>query len=248
VLFEQAKKYFINLAENSRLSHGYIFYGAGNDKKSFILSLANYLEKKFFNIEPRPLSDFFSIEPKGESVGIDFARGIKNFLYQKPAISSHRTAAIFQAELLTSEAQNALLKVSEDAPQSSLLLISVLNKENLLPTISSRLECVYLPDTVVFEEKAFSEKARGFASSFLKSHNAARFSVIRQLLETEKDEKKSPPNLLTDFLNSLVFELSKDVKKNSHPLKIVLEKISDFSEFNLNHRLHLECLAEELNG
>ena len=71
---------------------------------------------------------------------------------------------------------------------------------------------------------------------------------FKKELETEKDEKKSPPNLLTDFLNSLVFELSKDVKKNSHPLKIVLEKISDFSEFNLNHRLHLECLAEELNG
>jgi len=54
-----------------------------------------------------------------------------------------RTAIIDECELLTTEAQNALLKITEEPPLSSLLVLATNDLDALLPTISSRLQKIY---------------------------------------------------------------------------------------------------------
>ena len=138
-----------SLHEHGELSHGYIFFGpAMVGKRTAAREFATFLEKgKFESNESGEnviLSDMMLIEPgENGSIGIDAVREIRNFLWQKPNASSRRTLIINDAELLTTEAQNALLKITEEPPASSLLILVTSDAEAILPTITSRLPKIY---------------------------------------------------------------------------------------------------------
>jgi len=133
-----------DLNERGALSHGYVFVGpAMVGKKTVAVEFAEYLEKRESK-EQLVLSDMMIIKPsENGSIGIDVVRGIRNFLWQKPNMSTRRTLIIDDAELLTTEAQNALLKVTEEPPVSSLLILVTSDAESILPTIMSRLPRLY---------------------------------------------------------------------------------------------------------
>lgn len=145
-----------SLAESGRLGHGYIFYGPSmTGKRTFALALGKFLEKKEFvpAAENETLQDLKTIdlaymraldpEASGDSIGIDAVREVKNFLWQKPNTSPRRALIIDNADLLTTEAQNALLKITEEPPASSLLILVTSDPDAILGTISSRLPGLY---------------------------------------------------------------------------------------------------------
>src|ERR1700733_12334468 len=115
------------LAEKGQLSHGYIFYGPSMvGKRMIAVGLAKFLETGEFDSlkEHEVLQDYTVItSPNKNSIGIDAVREIRHFLWQKPVASLKRTLIIDEAELLTTEAQNALLKIAEEPPASSLLIL-----------------------------------------------------------------------------------------------------------------------------
>jgi DNA polymerase III delta prime subunit len=132
------------LADAGELSHGYIFFGpAMVGKKLAARGLAGYLENGLF-AEAALLGDSMIIGPNEKgSIGIDESRTIKSFLWQKPNASSRRTVIVDEAELLTTEAQNALLKITEEPPASSLIILVTSDTESILPTILSRLPSIH---------------------------------------------------------------------------------------------------------
>ncbi|MFA5173327.1 MAG: hypothetical protein WC435_02940 [Candidatus Paceibacterota bacterium] len=230
---------FRSLIGKGELSHGYIFYGGDSSlKESFVLHLARILENKEKESSP-PLSDFLFLGENGNSVGIDEVREIKNFLSQKPFASSKRTVAIKSAERLTKEAGNALLKISEDPFSSSLIILLSKNKESLLKTIASRFQLVFFPEkeTPLLKKKEDAEK-------FISAPPSLKMSILKKILE--EDKKNENHESSSDFLDSLIFELSKDLKKNSSVLKKILSKNADLSEFNLNRRLQLFSLLDNI--
>lgn len=89
--------------------------------------------------------DFLSLE----KIGITEARKLIAFLQLKPFTSSHKVVMI-EGDVLSTDAQQALLKTFEEPPQNSLLFVGVSQKENLLPTLQSRCLPVYL-DTPIRE-------------------------------------------------------------------------------------------------
>lgn len=200
-----------DLNENGRLGHGYVFYGpAMVGKKLFARTFAEYLESATV------LSDFMLIEPgENGSIGIDAVRDIKNFLWQKPNASSRRTLVIDEAELLTAEAQNALLKVTEEPPASSLLILVTSDAESILPTITSRLPKIYFgtvaekevaallggkKDAIELAKKSFGKPGLALrllndkdfqkqieqAEKLLKTPAAARRDVIKKIIEPDE--------------------------------------------------------------
>lgn len=64
-------------------------------------------------------------------------RIVIQFLNRKP-LSSPYKGVIIQADAITREAQQALLKTLEEPPANSLVILSVNNENSLLPTIISR--------------------------------------------------------------------------------------------------------------
>lgn len=143
------------LVANGGLPHGYIFYGpAMVGKRTAALALARFLEKGEFvppaaqevlqDTQMIDLAFVRTLDPDAKgSIGIDAVREIKEFLWQKPNASVRRTLIIDDAELLTTEAQNALLKITEEPPASSLLILVTSDLESIMPTILSRLPKVY---------------------------------------------------------------------------------------------------------
>lgn len=79
------------------------------------------------------------------TVTIGEIRSLIKFLSLKPFTSAYK-AAIVEADLLTLEAQQALLKTLEEPPAKSLLLLPVSNDDKLLSTIVSRCTIIRLID------------------------------------------------------------------------------------------------------
>jgi DNA polymerase-3 subunit delta' len=141
------------LIKKEALPHGFIFTGpAMTGKRTAALALANFLEHGVFAppaegavLQDAKVIDLASMklldpETAGNSIGIDAAREIKNFLFQRPNASARRTLIIDDAAMMTNEAQNAILKITEEPPSSSLLILISSDAEGLLPTILSRLQ------------------------------------------------------------------------------------------------------------
>ncbi len=143
------------LAAEKKLAHGYIFFGpAMVGKRMVALAFAKFLETGTFELpaENEILRDVKVIDlafakqlnPDVEdSITIDAVREIKNFLWQKPNVSLYRTLIIDDAEIMTSEAQNALLKVAEEPPHSTLLILVTSDIDAIAETIKSRLQKIY---------------------------------------------------------------------------------------------------------
>src|SRR5258708_23997695 len=110
---EKQIKELKRLADENALGSGYVFFGTSMvGKRTVAHALANYLENGEFK-DPELLVDALFIDAKGEnSVGIDVVREIKQFLWQLPNRSKRRTVVIDEAELLSTDAQNAILKIA----------------------------------------------------------------------------------------------------------------------------------------
>lgn len=80
----------------------------------------------------------------GQKIGIAEARKIKEHFSLKPYSEKGRTAVIEDAQDMTEEAQNALLKTIEELPKEAAFLIGASSESNLLPTIISRCRLEYV--------------------------------------------------------------------------------------------------------
>lgn len=80
---------------------------------------------------------------KPNSISVDDIREqINNDVMIKPYSSKYKIYIIPEADLMTPQAQNALLKTIEEPPEYAVFFLLVENTEHLLPTINSR--CVML--------------------------------------------------------------------------------------------------------
>ena len=254
----------VRLATSGELSHGYIFYGpAMVGKRLAAVTLAQFLENGAAGgAAPRVLSDLLLIEPgENGSIGIDAAREAKHFLWQKPNVSSRRTLVIDDADLLTTEAQNALLKVTEEPPVSSLLILVTSDRAGVLPTITSRLPGIYfgsVAETKIAElvSAELAKKAMGkpglawrlkhdkellnqldLAQKLLKTPAATRRDLVKKIIEPETFSFRK-------FLDAVMIVLAwQGVSKAQASLwHKVLRLYDRETNFSLNPRLQMEAL------
>ena len=275
---------FKKLAGSGALGHAYLFYGpAMAGKRTFATAFARFLEKGVFEppeegeiLQESKLIDLASakrLEPdkKGDSIGIDSALEIKSFLWQKPNMSPRRTLILDEVEFLTTEAQNSLLKITEEPPASSLIIFISSDPESLLATIMSRIEKVYfglVPEQKIAEWLAKERKlpaadAKKFAKqSFGKPGLAIRLAEDENLQNNialaEKLLKIQPGgrrDLIKDilepddfnfhkFIDALILALAGEKEGETRNIlwHRALALADQESNFSLNPRLQLENL------
>ena len=86
-----------------------------------------------------------TVESAESSITIEQIRSMKSFFNLKTLSSKdNRVALIIDADMMTTEAQNSLLKLLEEPPENCMLLLTSPHSELLLPTISSRLQTIHL--------------------------------------------------------------------------------------------------------
>jgi len=202
---------FKKLVKNSSLAHGYIFFGEPQvGKFSFALSLANFLENNEFDAPSKLLSETLTIKKSG----IDCVREIKNFLWQKPQNSLKRTVIIDNADTLTAEAQNAILKITEEPPEHALIILIVSNLNNILSPILSRLQKIYFSRIGKNEIRDFLIKDLN-----IKKEKAEELAVLaygrpgRAIELINNKELSEIDEMARIFLRSVGFSRSQFIKK-----------------------------------
>jgi|SRR3990167_855300 len=83
-----------------------------------------------------------SVNEKRQEISIDQIRDLKKNIFQKPQEYTVKFIIIDQAQKLSQEAQNAILKILEEPPKHAIIILEASNKENLLPTIRSRVQII----------------------------------------------------------------------------------------------------------
>lgn len=82
--------------------------------------------------------DYFLIRPEKDSIGVDRIRLMQEQLYIKPLASERKVYVIDEANKMTSQAQNCLLKTLEEPPPRVHIIMCTSNQNSLLKTIQSR--------------------------------------------------------------------------------------------------------------
>jgi DNA polymerase-3 subunit delta' len=86
--------------------------------------------------------DIIHIKPTGAFIRIDQIRALLQTLAMKPYEAITRVAILSDAQAMNAAASNALLKILEEPPQRSMLVLIADQKSDLLPTIVSRCQHV----------------------------------------------------------------------------------------------------------
>lgn len=77
-----------------------------------------------------------------KSIGIEDVRTIQKSVFLKPLYGSKKAVLVKNAHAATVEAQNALLKLLEEPPPNTIMILTAKNKELLLPTVLSRCSII----------------------------------------------------------------------------------------------------------
>ena len=232
--FEKQKKYFENLLRKGLLGHAYLFAGQDAEgKKDFAGEICTLLTRKGFENNP----DLKFIRPKTEEddykIYIENIRDLKSFMSLKPHSSEYKLAVIENAEMLTIEAANAMLKVLEEPPRNSILVL-ISSKHKLLPrTVLSRCETVVFPPTKEVQTEEMDE-------TLSELRKVARQSMAERIKYAKKIyEKENYAELVNLWLRSLHFQLS-DKPASAPILKRLLRLSHIVSQPQYNHRIALE--------
>jgi len=103
--------------------------------------------------------DVMTISPVGSVIKIDQIRILKHTAYLKPMIGKKRVFIVREAEKMTEEASNSLLKILEEPPFFSHIILLTQNSYLILPTIKSRCQILnFSPVSKEEIEKILIEK------------------------------------------------------------------------------------------
>ncbi len=86
--------------------------------------------------------DIILVQPHGPFIKIDQIRALLQTLSMKPYEAKTRVVIIAEAHCMNAAASNALLKILEEPPDRSMLVLIANHKSDLLPTIASRCQPV----------------------------------------------------------------------------------------------------------
>jgi len=191
-----AKKYLTNSIKKNKINHAYMFDGIdGIGKRTFSQELSKILLDTE-NLESSP--DYINIYPdEKNSIKIAQIRKLLTDIIVKPH-KQYKIYIINQAETMTRDAQNALLKTLEEPPEYAIIILITSNKEALLDTIKSRCEIIkflpisiaelnnYLVNQGIDQNRAqlLSTFARGSIEKAIELSESADFAIMRDEIQT----------------------------------------------------------------
>ena len=186
--------------QSKSLHHAYFLVG---DTEEMFLKLKDFLEKKV-GVKTSGNPDFWY--GKFNSLTIDEAREIAEASERKD-FSGGKKIFIIQADFISQEAQNSLLKVFEE-PTAGTHFFIISPQDNLLPTLRSRV--------MVISNNLTSEESH----SILKLKLSDRLAKVKEITDAISDEEKTKQDAIV-FLNEIEIELhNTDLEKSARALEI----------------------------
>ncbi len=188
--------------QSETLHHAYFFVSAKVDET---VSKIKHFFEHVVGIKTSSNPDFQHL--KFDTLTIDGARSItehenrKNFSGGNPLTNSGpRKVFIIEADFITEEAQNSLLKVFEEPTVGTHFFI-VSPQDILLPTLRSRMQTILIGNDSVGSE------------SILKKSLKDRLAMVKEITEAISDEEKTKQDAIA-FLNQIETELYESGSEN----------------------------------
>ena len=219
-----------------------VFSGNKNQREEKIVEIINREENKTFestkDILGRVDIKVIDLEEKEKSIGISQTRDGIKFLQEKPFSYKKKYLVILNAEKLTTQAQNSLLKTLEEPPSYALIVLSSKTQNSLLETIVSRCRMVRI------NEERTCDVIEGGNSLYdvLKMSMGERLDFASEI---SKEEKEDVVNILECWIEEgreMILKDPKSVSKIKN-IKKILEIKNDLENSNVNVRLSIEALV-----
>jgi len=219
VVAESSRQHLIQAAVEP--SHAMLLTGHTGIGKSL---LAQRLAANWLGLAPDRLASSQYVRlvvPEKDTISIEKIRSLRQFILLKETSNRavKRVIMLFDADRMTLAAQNALLKILEEPPAGTVLLLTTSRLKNILPTIVSRAQIVPLqsPTQAELQQHVATKHLSGDTE---RAYMLADGSIARFLqLMSGDDASASPLTLAKDILKATRFErllyVDRDLKDKS---------------------------------
>ena len=240
---QQVKEQLTKAIEEKKVLHSYMFVGIEGIGKQMIakkfaqMILCTNNEKKGCNTCKSCIEfisnnnpDFLYIEPDGNSIKIEQIRYLQRKIQEKPIISDRKVYIINDADKMTTEAQNCLLKTLEEPPEYSTIILIGSNQNLFLNTIKSRCMIIsFKPIKEEIIEKYLEEKLKIFnvSQNMLKT---CQGSIGKAIILKDKKEQYEKIEMLITNLNKKdiidLLNLGEEIYKSKDDIADILDYIN----------------------
>jgi len=141
-----------------KIAHLLLFHGSGvEERHKAVLELTLMLNCKENKQTPCQICpacrkilsgnfpDIHIVQPSKTSIGIEQVLALQGKIYRKTYEGKYRVCLIQEADKLTLAAANALLKIAEEPPANTIIILSSANAQGIISTLQSRAQAVYFP-------------------------------------------------------------------------------------------------------
>jgi DNA polymerase-3 subunit delta' len=180
------RKQFVSLLE--QVPHGILLVGpSGSGKRTTAIALAASALQT--TPEAIIIHPYVRIVTPDGSISIDTVRQLKAFSQLKTTgqQAMRRSIIVEDSQQLTTEAQNALLKLLEEPPADTLIILTVTETSLLLPTVVSRLQTIPIKPVPAAQMQQWF-KAKGHLDSEVERAlhiSGGRVGLMHAMLEAE---------------------------------------------------------------
>lgn len=252
------KEMLTNSIENGTASHSYLFVGIqGIGKKMLATEFAkqilciekeqNSTCKSCIEFESNNHPDFMCVEPDGNSIKIEQIRFLQKKIQEKPIISNKKVYIINDADSMTTEAQNCLLKTLEEPPEFATIILVGSNENAFLATIKSR--CMIFHFQPIADEKIKQYMETNYGITNITQNRLAMFqgSIGKAIsLKDKQTEYDNVENMIDNLNKKDLIE----ILKLAEPLYKAKDEIFEILEYInillLNHAkenyLYTNCI------
>lgn len=213
-------------------SHGLLLIGPSGSGK---FTVAKLIAETILNIPS--FADYpyaLHIVPDNASIGIEAIRRIDQFLSLKvPGKQAYRRVILIeQAERLSLEAQNALLKNLEEPPTDTMVILTASHANGLLPTIRSRAQ------TIIISQPVSDALSGQFKDIDKQTYNRAyaMSSGRPGLLSSLLSDSEHPLNQAADYARQIL-------GKSIYDRLLMVDELSRKPELAANVTLILQQMA-----
>ena len=247
---EKIKEELKRSLEEDKISHSYMFVGIEGIGKQLIakafaqmILCTNETEKgcnkckSCIEFQSQNHPDFLYIEPDGNSIKIEQIRYLQRKIQEKPIISNKKVYIINDADKMTQEAQNCLLKTLEEPPEYSTIILIGSNENAFLNTIKSRCMKLTFQPIASEEIKQYMEKTYGMNNINENMLEAFQGSIGKAIaLKDKKEEYENIEKMIekldkTDMtelmgLGSALYQSKEEINDILEYMNIILLKMA----------------------
>ncbi len=240
---QRVKEELTKIIEEKKVLHSYMFVGVeGIGKQMIAKKFAQMILctnegrkgcntcKSCIEFTSNNNPDFLYIEPDGNNIKIEQIRYLQRKIQEKPIISNRKVYIINDADKMTTEAQNCLLKTLEEPPEYSTIILIGTNQNLFLNTIKSRCMIIsFKPIEAELIKKYLEEKYEMFniSSNMLETFQG---SIGKAIILKDKKEQYEKIEMMIKNLDKKdiidILNLGEEIYKSKDDIIEILEYIN----------------------